>query len=427
MKEVEHQVKEHLSKGRHNSALRTVIDAFNNSGGIEKQQYKTLAEILLQHDEVRASLGDDLRNLILSETFLPGIDLKPDKYHFTGMASFPVFNESGCRIAMLECGQKGDSKLIDFKSTEEVAGSFYTAANMILQFTQENINALEFTGNDVTVMNWGFSYKFGYNPFTHGRLATANDDQLDGDSFHFAALAATISSISEQPVDPGFIFTGAFESQKRLRPVSRLVEKTALVRKERPGFRKIVIPPKALFRGADRELIESNPDIFLEIIDFNDFIEKIFGCSPKQLLKFERSKRHSLGLARVIAHDTGIRKLELYDKIGDAKLNRSTKSFRVFRCIVDRPNENVKYNVFPCPRIYVPDTTTNDFPTLILIDYASANHYLGNTMSNNGVSSHYFSIGIGRESVEAIIFACRTASESWIIGKYFLTSEVKEP
>ncbi len=426
MKDVEQKVKDHLSRGLHHSAIRTVVDAFKSSGGIERQKHKTLAELLLRNDEVKSALDEDLKQKIKTEDFLPGLDLKTDKYHFTGMAAFPVFNESGCRVAMLRCEQKYDYKLIDFEASPEVAGSFLTAANVIWQYVQKHIGAVEFPGNDVTVMNWGISFAFHYNPFESGRLVTPNLDHLEGDSFHFAALASVLSFITEVPVDPGFIFTGSFEDSGKMSRVSMLCEKTEVIRKERPGFRKIVIPHRGLFRGADRDLIENNPGIFLEIRSFDDFIEKIFGRSPGEFLRFEKVKRHSLGIARVIAEDMGVKQLTLFDRWEEQKVNERQKTFRVLNCTIKRRDANVKYNVFPCPRIYVPETGSNDQPTLILINFPSANTYLGNMMSNNGISSHFFAIGLNAEAVEAMIFACRTANEGWVIGKHFLIKDLED-
>ena len=425
MNELIEKVKQLLSAGRHNSAIRAILDALQNSNGIERERLKTQLQVLLRNDEVKSALDDEMRAIIAGDDMLPGLELVPDKYHFTGKAAFPVFNESGCRIAMLNCEQKHEDKIIDFRADTATKGAFYTAVNEVWQFLQRHISAKEFEGNDVTVMNWGLSFSFHYNPFADGILRTDNDDNLDGDSFHFAALAATLSLISERTVDPGYIFTGTFERFDLMKPVTRLTEKTKLILHERPSFKKIVIPHRSLFKGADRKLIDENESYFLEIRTFDEFSEKIFGHSIADLLKFDKAKRHHLGIARVIATDRGIKELTLYDKIGDEKVNATKMKFWVQDCEISRPHENVWYNVFPVPKIYTPVKASNHPPTLILINFSSANTYIGNLLSNNGPSKDAFAIGIRKEPVEAQIFAYRTATQGGIIGKYFALSEIK--
>ncbi|GJQ32169.1 MAG: hypothetical protein HBSAPP04_10080 [Ignavibacteriaceae bacterium] len=425
MNELIEKVKQFLSTGRHNSAIRAILEALQTSKGIERERLKTQLQVLLLNDEVKLALDDEMRATLAGEDMLPGFELIPDKYHFTGKAAFPVFNESGCRIAMLNCEQKHENKIIDFRADSATKGTFYTAVNEVWQFLQRHISAKEFDGNDVTVMNWGLSFSFHYNPFADGILKTVNDDSLQGDSFHFAALAATLSLICEKPVDPGFVFTGTFERFDLMRAVTMLVEKTKLILRERPSFKKIVIPHRNLFKGADRRLIEENENYFLEIRNFNEFSEKIFGMSISDLLKFEKAKRHHLGIARVIATDRGIKELTLYDKLGDEKVNATKMEFRIQDCEISRPHDNVWYNVFPVPTIYTPFKDSNGPPTMILINYPSANTYVGNLLSNNGPSKNAFAIGLRKEPVEAQIFAYRTATQGRIIGKYFALSEIK--
>ncbi len=425
MKELNETTRQLLSTGRHNSAIRAILNALQNSKGIEREKLKTQLQVLLRNDEVKSALDDEMRVTLAGDDMLPGFELVPDKYHFTGKAAFPVFNESGCRIAMLNCEQKHENKIIDFRADSATKGAFYTAVNEVWQFLQRHITAKEFEGNDVTVMNWGLSFSFHYNPFIDGILKTVNDDSLEGNSFHFAALAASLSLISEKPVDPGYIFTGTFERFDLMRAVTMLVEKTKLILRERPTFKKIVIPHRSLFKGADRRLIEENENYFLEIRNFNQFSEKIFGMSISDLLKFEKAKRHHLGIARVIATDRGIKELTLYDKLGDEKLNATKMKFRIQDCEISRPHENVWYNVFPVPTIYTPFKDSNGPPTMILINYPSANTYVGNLLSNNGPSKNAFAIGLRKEPVEAQIFAYRTATQGGIIGKYFALSEIK--
>jgi len=225
MNELIEKVKQLLSTGRHNSAIRAILNTLQNSKGIEREKLKTQLQVLLRNDEVKLALDNEMRATLTGDDMLPGFELVPDKYHFTGKAAFPVFNAGGCRIAMLNCEQKHENKIIDFRADSETKGAFYTAVNEVWQFFQRHISAVEFEGNDVTLMNWGLSFSFHYNPFTDGVLKTVNDDSLEGNSFHFAALAASLSLITEKPVDPGYIFTGTFERFDLMRAVTMLVEK----------------------------------------------------------------------------------------------------------------------------------------------------------------------------------------------------------
>ncbi|KAA0249614.1 MAG: hypothetical protein EDM75_13240, partial [Chlorobiota bacterium] len=127
MNELIEKVKQFLSTGRHNSAIRAILEALQTSKGIERERLKTQLQVLLLNDEVKLALDDEMRATLAGEDMLPGFELIPDKYHFTGKAAFPVFNESGCRIAMLNCEQKHENKIIDFRADSATKGTFYTA------------------------------------------------------------------------------------------------------------------------------------------------------------------------------------------------------------------------------------------------------------------------------------------------------------
>lgn len=419
MNELIEKVKQLLSAGRHNSAIRELLQAMQAGKGVEKERIKTQLSVLLKHDEVKCAIDDASLQIILNEETMSEEETKPDLYHFTGKAAFPVFNESGCRIAMLNCEQANSQTPMKFDASPEVKGSFLSAIRIVQQFIQENIRASEFNGNDVTVLNWGHLFSFHYNPVKEGIFMTGNKDILEGDSFHFAALASMISFVSKRPVDPGFIFTGAFEGPTAMKVIGKLKEKCEVIKSERPSCQKIVIPDRSNFKGQERAYIEANPAIFLEISGFDDFVIKIFKLKAEELFRFSDDLRHQLGICRIIAHDYGEMDLELYDNIDKEKFNITTQRFRVINCKATPGDRSVMYNVFPLPKIYYRQSGSGVSPTLILINHYAANHNVGNLMFNNGQSHCAFAIGIGAPPTYAMIFAYKFPPNPGLVGKFF--------
>lgn len=319
----------------------------------------------------------------------------------------------------LRASEKVLTPIMGFKADDKTTGNFYSSLLLFWQFIQTELRAVEpEMKNDVTVLNWGLNYTAYSNGVEEERLMTGNDFEIEGDSFHFAALVATISNITDIPVDPGLIFTGTFENVEKVAKISNLKEKTAFLLKEHPGLKKIVIPHRDSFSGSDKQYIRENESLFLEVESIPDILEKVFNKKIDLLFRFSKTKRHKLGTCRIIAENVGDKEITIYDKMDDKIVNEEKKKFNVIHCTVSKTDTNVKYNVFPMPFMaFDPGDSRN--LTLIVIDYPSANQYLGNYMSNNSQTNNAYAIGIGQGRVEAQIFAHRRGNNIMLPGKYF--------
>lgn len=410
-------IKKHLAKGEYHSALTECITVFEKSSGVDKYPVKTLLKLLTGSNEIISTV--DVNTIRKIENILEQPLVPIDYDHFIGRAAFPVYNKSGCRLMYLRASEKVLTPIMGFKADDKTTGNFYSSLLLFWQFIQTELRAVEpERKNDVTVLNWGLNYTAYSNGVEEERLMTGNDFEIEGDSFHFAALVATISNITDIPVDPGLIFTGTFENVEKVAKISNLKEKTAFLLKEHPGLKKIVIPHRDSFSGSDKQYIRENESLFLEVESIPDILEKVFNKKIDMLFRFSKTKRHKLGTCRIIAENVGDKEITIYDKMDDKVVNEEKKKFNVIHCTVSKTDTNVKYNVFPMPFMaFDPGDSRN--LTLIVIDYPSANQYLGNYMSNNSQTNNAYAIGIGQGRVEAQIFAHRRGNNIMLPGKYF--------
>lgn len=422
---MEQEVKQFLSDGKHYSALEHCLTTFESASGIVRQQIRTVLGILTDNDEILASMDDELRSRhkrLTGEE--PGYPI-PDS--FVGKATFPVYNESGSSMVMMEVKENHPEGVIGFSATDEANGKLFDCLKILWQFLQKNLRASDLPKNDVTVTNWGLRYSAYSNPEHTGRLATENRLIIDGGSFQLAMFVATVSKVANKPVDPGYIFTGSIESSERLAGVTGLKEKVGLIKKERPAFKKIVIPHRDYFSTAEKRFISENEMIFLEVRSLEELVNEVFGEPITKLLNFNKEKRHSLGVCRILAENRGLKKIELYDTLDGKIFNKKEYSFNVVNCSLKRPNVNIKFNVFPIPEIAF---SIDDIPgtdILVVFDYPNANVYLGNYISNNTQTAYVYSIGIGQDGREAQIFANRKGNSDKYIGKFYLKSQLGLP
>lgn len=422
---MEQEVKQFLSDGKHYSALKHCLTACESATGITRQQIRTVLDILTDNDEILTSADDELRSRYKQ---VAGKELGyPVPDNFVGKAAFPVFNEAGSSMVMLEAKENHPEGVIGFSATDEANGKLFDCLKILWQFLQKNLRASDLLKNDVTVTNWGLRFSTYANPEHTGRLATENRLIIDGGSFQFAAFIASVSKVTGIPVDPGYIFTGSFDSSEKMAGVTGIPEKVALVRKERPGFKKIVIPNRNYFSNSDKKFIIQNEGIFLEVNSIEELVEKVFEVPVNKLFVFDTAVRHRLGVCRIIAKNLGIREIELYDKLDDRVFNRKKYSFNVVHCSLKRPNVNIKFNVFPIPEIAFSIDDVPGTDILVVFDYPNANVYLGNYISNNTQTAYVYSIGIGQDGLEAQIFANRKGNSDKYIGKFYQKSQLGLP
>lgn len=420
---MEEKLKKFLENGELYSALGFCLGEYENSTGIEKQKIRTVLDLLVANDEVLASVDDSLRERYEKSTGTP-LD-EPAVENFVGKAAFPVYNESGSSMVMMEVKDNFPEGVIGFSATDESKGSLFDCLKILWYFIQKNLKASDLSKNDVTVTNWGFRYTVYTNPEVTGRLATPSNLIIDGGSFQFAAFVASISKVTGIPVNPGFIFTGSFESSERLAGVEGIPQKAALIMRERPGFKKIVIPSRSYFSNNDKKFIAQNEELFLEVNSIEDLVEVVFGKPVSELLVFSKTERHKLGVCRIIADSIGIREIELYDKLDGVAFNKKKYRFNVVYCSMTRANTEIKFNIFPIPEIAYSISHQPGADILFVIDYPSANTYLGNFISNNSQTTAAYSIGIKKDGEDAQIFAHRQGSSDKYIGKYYLKSDLR--
>jgi hypothetical protein len=421
------QIKEYLSKGAYYSAINTCLNYYDSSDELEKLEIRTQMKNLLALNDVLAAVDGNTKARLetIFESPLPEIDHN----HFVGRACFPGYNEMGSSLVVLEASNieiKNSEDLIRFKTNDETRSGLLTLLLLLWQYLHKNISAEEIKGNDVTVLNWGHIYKCYSNPATSGRLKTDTFEEINGDSLQFAAIVATISLITHIPVDPGFVFTGAFKSIKNSKKIGDLIQKVELIKREKPSVKKIVIPPRAEFPTLEREFITKNEELFLEVDGFTELIEKVFGKPVESLLCFNMKERHSLGTSRIIAKNLGDKTITIYNKLLNSRFNFDTATFNVVRCKRTEDFERTEYLLFPLDNInFIPDARI-DKETLLVIDMISTVVNIGNLISNNSQSPVVFAAGIGYEPKEAQIFAHPKGKNPRYLGKYFELLEFKD-
>jgi len=420
-------IKECLKKGAFFSAVDTCLKLYDSSPELEKLEIRTQLKKLLALNDVLAAVDENTKARLemIFDSPLPEIDHN----YFIGRACFPGYNETGSSLVMLEAKNieaKNSDDLIKFKTNDETRSGLLTLLLLFWQYLHKNISAEEIKGSDVTVLNWGHIYTCYSNPATSGRFYTENSDEINGDSLQYAAIVATISLITHIPVDPGFVFTGAFKTIKNSRKIGDLIQKVDLIKREKPSVKKIVIPPRSEFAAMEREYIAKNEGLFLEVDGFTELIEKVFGKPVETLLCFNTKKRYSLGTCRIIAKSVGDRQLKIYNKLLNSRFNFDTASFNVVHCTRTEDFEKTEYLLFPLDSInFIPDVRIEK-ETMVVLDMISTVVNIGNLISNNSQSPVIFAAGIGYDPKEAQIFAHPKGKNPKYLGKYFELMQIKD-
>lgn len=420
-------IKECLRKGAYFSAVDTCLKFYDSSPELEKLEIRTQLKQLLNMNEVLAAIDEKTKTRleVIFDAPLPTID--PN--HFIGRACFPGYNATGSSLVMLEAKnieERNSTDLIRFKTNDETRSGLLTLLLLLWQYLHKNISAKEVSGSDVTVLNWGHIYSTCSNPATGGKLYTDSVDEINGDSLQFATIVATISLITQIPVNPGFVFTGAFKTIKSSRKIGDLIDKVELIKREKPSVKKIVIPPRGEFPAMEREFITKNEDLFLEVDGFSDLIEKVFGQSVETLLCFDLKARYRLGTSRIIAKSIGDKQLTIYNKLLDSRFNYDTATFNVIHCTRTEDFEKTEYLLFPLDNInFIPDVRIEK-ETMVVIDMVSTVVNIGNMISNNSQSPVIFAAGIGYDPKEAQIFAHPKGKNPKYLGKYFELKQIKD-
>ena len=420
-------IKECLKKGEYFSAVNSCLKVYDASPELEKLEIRTQLKMLLDREEILAAIDDKTRTQL--ENIFDAPLRKVDLNHFIGRAFFPGYNPTGNRLVALQA-QKFETSvsddLIKFTTDDKTRGNLLSLLLLLWQYLHKNISAEEVEGNDVTVLNWGHTYSCYSNPITAGRLATDSTDLISGDSLQYAAIVATVSLITEIPVDPGFVFTGAFKTVKNSRMIGELIKKVDFIKKEMPSVRKIVIPPRSEFPAIEREYITKNEEIFLEVDGVTALIEKVFGKPVGELLRFNSEKRHGLGACRVIARNAGDRKIQLYNKLLQSRFNHEEVSFNVVHCKRFEDFSKTEYIVFPIENINFIHDDRPAMETMVVLDMVSTVVHIGNMISNNSQVTTIFAAGLGYDPKEAQIFAHPKGKNPKYLGKYFELKEIKD-
>jgi hypothetical protein len=159
-----------LNQGRVLSAVKIAVELFNEAAGINKNRIRTLIRSLAENPEINA-VWDEVTAAEVAKTIDNQVNMR-DENHFIGKAFFPVFSDQESRLVLLEALDVLSPEIVQFKIQEESKGAFLTQIMGLWQFLNKRITKPE-TGsaNDVTVLNWGISYRTHSNPFSEGIFA----------------------------------------------------------------------------------------------------------------------------------------------------------------------------------------------------------------------------------------------------------------
>jgi hypothetical protein len=413
-------IQKYLDLGRYYSAVSELLKLHSEAPSLSKNSYANNLAELLKSSLVMGVIGQELVDE--SRKIVSGKLNKVDETEFIGKAFFPVHNTLQCGLLAIEVNKSPVEHLLGFTADEKTLGDFYKLLKMFWLFLQRNIKATESPEeNDVTVLNWGQRFSLISNPFvlSNSIFHSGTTPQLEGNSFHFAAVVAAVSKIINKPVDPNFVFTGTIDFDEKASKVSFLIPKCELIRRERPSLKKIIIPPKEKFTPEEREFINQNKEIFLEVKDITALVEAVFGDRLSNLFAFDQESRYELGSRRIVAKEMGIKEISFYDLIDDTRVNITQEKLNVVKFITSSGGQ---FNVFPLKKIYFKENKSTR--NLILLEGVQANIFVGNFMSHNPQDNNLYSMGIGTTKA-ARVFACPKEKDHPLLGKMFMKEDLE--
>jgi len=398
------KIKMEIQNENYITAVEVLLERYNSTKNTD--HLETIHNILSK-PQISFHFADDIFNR-LNETLISKNFDEIQKGHMedkTGIAEFPVVGEdnnySSIRAVVVKDGTNNvdiDDKITNKKEL------FHT-----IRFVQDEIQRylcdVDGITKDITILNWGLTISIREHLLKGTKYEPANNNfKIKGTSLHFAAVVACVSKLFNLPINPCYIFTGAFDGKGEVQGITGLDEKFKLISKERPNTLKIFIPPKSKFNSQEQSLISSSTK-FIEVENVSQLIEKVFNRKIQDIAKLDLDNRKKLARARIWA-----------EYVGEKEITFSTDydlKTEVRKCIVlhfIRPADDpTAFKIFPIDKVYQEFNGLNsDF---IIFEGAVVNHYTGQLMTSNDYrqSDSIFGVRLGKSS-EVIVFAAPRGS-----------------
>lgn len=271
------------------------------------------------------------------------------------------------------------------KNTNDISDKLDSADITIFKLIELIQNKIQSELKNVTILNWGMKLNLRNRVYT-GKLVNGATSpiRIIGNSYHFAAVVSLIAYIFDKPIDPDFIFTGAFDikTDNSIR-IGDITDKIDLINRERPNTKKFFIPALDCFADSEKTIIKKNG--FIEhISNIDDLIKEVFGKSIKDLVVELGEKEKTLGYARIIVNYVGTKSLTfLKEFITSDEYNNlycTTESRTINKNIIrfdlgcDDPGDRSAYHVFPLQDL---EFNPEDY-NLIIFNGVIPNHYFAN-------------------------------------------------
>lgn len=298
------------------------------------------------------------------------------------------------------------------KNTNDISDKLDSSDITIFKLIELIQNKIQSELKNVTILNWGMKLNLRNRVYT-GKLVNGATSpiRIIGNSYHFAAVVSLIAYIFNKPIDPDFIFTGAFDIKtgNSIR-IGDITDKIDLINRERPNTKKFFIPVLDCFTDSEKTIIKKNG--FIEhISNIDDLIKKVFGKSIKDLVEELGEEEKTLGYARIIANYVGTKSLTFlkefitsdeYDNIYCKTESRTiNKNILRFDLGCDDPGDSKAYHIFPLKELkYI--ANNYDF---ILFNGVVPNHYFANITTSGKFRNFRGICGI-RFGISNKVFIC---------------------
>ncbi len=322
-----------------------------------------------------------------------------------GVAEFPVVGEDSVRAIIVTSDNENNKLDERINNKKELLKAIdYVQKKVQINLRDDKNEKIQ----DITILNWGLKFDIRKHLLTGTKLQPEHENyRVEGNSLHFAAVSACISKLFNLEINPHFIFTGAFDQYGDSIGVESLIKKTELIKRERPNIATIFIPPFNKFNNEEKTYIESNSQIFSQVLNIEELIKKVFDQNLEELSKMNLSKRKTLGYARVWAEYIGKKNLVFCKDYETITTDRICLLLNFIR-----PDNDAKaYKIFPVDKLFH-NFEDPAFPNFIIINGGMANTYMGNIVSSNQYRSYNGIIGIrdGVGSPDVMVFAARDGS-----------------
>lgn len=303
---VRSQVAELSGKGDYYSAFSELMKSGRQTGSVHSMEADDLLLKLLSDPFFYTSVPEREREETLDRLAERNLSIAKGRTSIVGCAQFPVVSPDKQEVFLREFEMKPDSEnQITERLTRDTRSELLAQLLALQSFIQENLSLEDGEGCDTTILNFGLKLEIR-TPLFPGNIINTHISQ---NSIQFAAIVSFFSGFANIPVDAGFVFTGAFDAGFRAVQVGDTGLKIEKIVEKRPGVKKIFIPKSETYSKSEREIINKHSAVIEEISDLKELIERVFGNTIRNLLRFSAAKLHQSGLTRIVTTLLGRKKI----------------------------------------------------------------------------------------------------------------------